>query len=45
VLDAPKNAVPVGTVAGVQLAAALKSNVPGIGPAIVAGLSQVASAD
>ena len=29
VFDAPKNAVPVGTVAGVQLAAVLKSELPG----------------
>src|SRR5262249_46055476 len=28
-VDAPKNAVPVGTVAGVQLAAVLKSELPG----------------
>src|SRR5262245_31738789 len=28
-LDAPKNAVPVGTVAGFQLAAVLKSELPG----------------
>ena len=35
-LDAPKDAVPIGTVAGVQLAAVLKSPVPGVG-------SQVAS--
>src|SRR5262249_28250043 len=28
-VDAPKNAVPVGTVAGFQLAAVLKSEVPG----------------
>jgi hypothetical protein len=29
VFDAPKNAVPVGTVAGVQLLAVLKSELPG----------------
>ena len=29
VVDAPKNAVPVGTVAGVQLAAVLKFELPG----------------
>jgi len=28
--DAPKNAVPVGTVAGVQLPAVLKSELPGV---------------
>src|SRR5262245_822320 len=28
-VDAPKNAVPVGTVGGVQLAAVLKSELPG----------------
>ena len=43
VVDVSKNAVPVGTVAGFQLAAASKSNVPGVGPAIVAVVSQVAS--
>ena len=30
VFDAPKNAVPVGTVGGVQLAAVLKSELPGV---------------
>ena len=29
-VDAPKNAVPVGTVAGVQLPAVLKSELPGV---------------
>ena len=43
VLDTPKKAVPVGTLFGVQLAAALKLKVPGTGPGTVAGLFQVAS--
>jgi hypothetical protein len=43
VLETPKKAVPIGTGAGVQLALALKSKVPGTGPATVAGLFQVAS--
>jgi hypothetical protein len=30
VLDVPKNAVPVGTVAGIQLAGVLKSDVLGV---------------
>ena len=43
VLEVPKEAVPVGTAAGFQLAAALKSKVPATGPATVASSSQVAS--
>jgi hypothetical protein len=42
VVDELKNAVPVGTALVFQLALALKSNVPGLGPATVARLFQVA---
>src|SRR4051794_4863460 len=44
VLETSKKAVTAGTAAGVQLALALKSKVPGTGPATVAGLFQVCAA-